>query len=249
MHVEALAWFDHWLKDRDTGIRDGRESVTGCPGPSSGVPAMAWPPTIDYHELGLGADGLLAAQPQDGGRELLCWAPAGPPGPGPQVGPAVGPVLADGPLTADLDIAGDIELRLSATSTAIDTAWIVMLRDVGPDGTITSVTGGWCEPACASVTRHSAHRRAGHSRAATPRPFRVGKPVNYRIPLVPNARRFAAGHRVQLMITSDDQPTDVPVFLGYRHSPVGTPPATPSTPPPAVSCRSCRRPPPPITPA
>jgi hypothetical protein len=24
------------------------------------------------------------------------------------------------------------------------------------------------------------------------------------------------------MITSDDQPKDVPVFLGYRHSPVGT---------------------------
>jgi hypothetical protein len=23
----------------------------------------AWPPTADYHELGLGADGVLAAQP------------------------------------------------------------------------------------------------------------------------------------------------------------------------------------------
>jgi uncharacterized protein len=39
---------------------------------------------------------------------------------------------------------------------------------------------------------------------------------------VPNARRFAAGHRIQLMITSDDQPKDIPVFLGYRHSPAGT---------------------------
>lgn len=44
----------------------------------------------------------------------------------------------------------------------------------------------------------------------------------YRIPLVPNARRFAAGHRIQLMLTNDDQPKDVPVFLGYRHPPVGT---------------------------
>jgi hypothetical protein len=39
---------------------------------------------------------------------------------------------------------------------------------------------------------------------------------------VPNARRFAAGHRIQLMITSDDQSEDIPVFLGYRHSPAGT---------------------------
>jgi hypothetical protein len=29
-------------------------------------------------------------------------------------------------------VSGDIELRLSATSTATDTAWIVMLRDIAP---------------------------------------------------------------------------------------------------------------------
>jgi uncharacterized protein len=46
--------------------------------------------------------------------------------------------------------------------------------------------------------------------------------VDYRIPLVPNARRFAAGHRIQPMLTSDDQPKDIPVFSGYRHPPVGT---------------------------
>jgi uncharacterized protein len=40
--------------------------------------------------------------------------------------------------------------------------------------------------------------------------------------LVTNAWRFKTGHRVELMITSDDQPKDVPVFLGYRHLPVGT---------------------------
>ncbi len=50
----------------------------------------------------------------------------------------------------------------------------------------------------------------------------IGEAVEYRIPLIPNARRFAAGHRIRLMITSDDQSEDIPVFLGYRHSPVGT---------------------------
>lgn len=29
------------------------------------------------------------------------------------------------------------------------------------------------------------------------------------------------GHRIQVMITSDDQPKDIPEFLDYRHSPVG----------------------------
>ena len=33
LHVEALAWFDHWLKDADTGIMDGppiRYWMPGC---------------------------------------------------------------------------------------------------------------------------------------------------------------------------------------------------------------------------
>jgi predicted acyl esterase len=46
------------------------------------------------------------------------------------------------PLTENLHIAGDIELRLTATSTATDTAWIVMLRDIAPDGIIADITGG-----------------------------------------------------------------------------------------------------------
>ncbi len=32
LHVEALAWFDHWLKGRDTGILEGRAFATSCRG-------------------------------------------------------------------------------------------------------------------------------------------------------------------------------------------------------------------------
>jgi uncharacterized protein len=88
------------------------------------------------------------------------------------------------PLTADLDVAGDIELRLSATSTAIDTAWIVMLRDIGPDGTVTSVTGGWLRASLREVD-------PDHSRTGAP-------------------------------VVPCRHPQAVPVFLGYRHPPVGT---------------------------
>ena len=52
----------------------------------------------------------------------------------------------------------------------------------------------------------------------------ISEPVDYRIPLVPNARRFAVGHRIELLLTSDDQPQGRPLFLGYRHPPVGTTP-------------------------
>ena len=48
------------------------------------------------------------------------------------------------------------------------------------------------------------------------------EPVNYRIPLVPNARRFAAGHCIRLVLTSDDQPKGAPAIMEFRHAPVGT---------------------------
>jgi predicted acyl esterase len=126
------------------------------------------------------------------------------------------------PLGADLDVAGDIELQLSATSTAMDTAWIVMLRDIAPDGTITNITGGWLRASLREIDPDASRTGAPVLPCRNPQAVPIGEPVNYRIPLVPNARRFAAGHRIQLMITSDDQPKDIPVFLGYRHSPVGT---------------------------
>ena len=55
-----------------------------------------------------------------------------------------------------------------------------------------------------------------------PQAVPIGDPVEYRIPLIQNARRFPAGHRIQLMLTSDDQPKEIPALLDYRHPPVGT---------------------------
>ena len=46
--------------------------------------------------------------------------------------------------------------------------------------------------------------------------------VSYRIPLVPNARRFRAGHKLRLYLTTDDQNKDVPAPLEFRHASVGT---------------------------
>jgi hypothetical protein len=40
--------------------------------------------------------------------------------------------------------------------------------------------------------------------------------------LVPNARRFGAGHRIRLTLTSDDQDPSAPVIMNFRHAGVGT---------------------------
>jgi hypothetical protein len=50
----------------------------------------------------------------------------------------------------------------------------------------------------------------------------IGEDVVYRIPLVPNARRFEAAHRVRLVLTSDDQDPSTPAIMNFRHASVGT---------------------------
>jgi predicted acyl esterase len=49
----------------------------------------------------------------------------------------------------------------------------------------------------------------------------IGQNVQYRISLVPDARRFKAGHRIRLHLTSDDQDLKAPA-MGFRHATVGT---------------------------
>lgn len=52
-------------------------------------------------------------------------------------------------------------------------------------------------------------------------PVPAGKPVEYRIPLVANARRFRRGHRIRLILTSDDNREDFRPMRLFSHAPVG----------------------------
>ncbi|MFC5139103.1 CocE/NonD family hydrolase [Actinomycetospora rhizophila] len=211
MHVEALAWFDHWLKGRDTGTLDGPPIRYVLPGADGWRTAEEWPPTADLTELALQADGRLAPdhgadtagdRSYDSAYGRLSWTTT--------------------PLSEDLDVLGHGELALTAASTATDTGWIVLLEDLAPDGTATPVTQGWLRAALREVDEAASApgRPILPVRRAAPIP--IGEPVDYRIPLVPTARRFAAGHRVRLTVTSDDTVPGSRPMLGFTHTPVAT---------------------------
>jgi uncharacterized protein len=222
MHVEALAWFDRYLKRLDTGIDDGQPIRYWLPKAEEWRTSDTWPPHVRYQELHLGADGILAAKAHEGSRNYLCLG-TGLNRP-PRAHKSDPPALLNWqskPLTDDLDMVGEIELKLHATSTDSDTAWIVMLRDIAPDGTTTAITGGWLRASLRAVDLGASRTGAPVLHCSEPQAVPVGEQVEYRIPLVTNAWRYRAGHRIELIITSDDQPKDVPVFAGYRHPPVG----------------------------
>ncbi|HEY4076731.1 MAG TPA: CocE/NonD family hydrolase [Rhizomicrobium sp.] len=224
LHIEALAWFDHWLKNRDTGILEGPPIRYIMPGTGEWRATGTWPPPgMAYRPLTLRADGMLADEEGAKGARTLMALGAGVNRPRTsETDPPSSLVWNSEPLTLDLDIAGDIELQLDAVSTAPDTGWIVTLQDVDADEIVTDVTAGYLRAGLREIDEAASRPGAPELPCRNFQPAPVGETVHYRIPLVTNARRFQVGHRIRLFLTSDDQDSSRPAMLGFRHASAGT---------------------------
>ena len=223
LHHEALAWYDHWLKGIDTGIMDGPPVRYVLPGAEGWRESGTWPPPADHRAFALRADGSLAVdEGKPGTREYLTLgaglnrAKAGPTDPPSTL------TWTSAPLADNLDVVGPIELALVASATALDTAWMVTLADVDPDGSVTEVTAGWLRASLRTVDEQANAPGAPALPCTEAVAVPVGEPVRYRIPLVPNARRFQPGHRLRITLASDDQDPAVPAIMNFRHASVGT---------------------------
>jgi predicted acyl esterase len=224
LHHEALAWYDHWLKGQDTGIMDGPPIRYVLPGTDGWRTADQWPPTAtSLTEFALRADGGLdTAEGTPGAREYLTLGAGLNRSKPSTIDPPALLSWTSPPLSAPIDVVGDIELRLVASATAADTAWMATLEHVAADGTASRVTAGWLRASLREVDEAASRPAAPVLQCRTSAPVPIGEDVEYRIPLVPNARRFAAGDRIRLTLTSDDQNPDIPAIMNFRHASVGT---------------------------
>lgn len=223
MHVEALAWYDHWLKGRDTGILDGPAVRYFLPGSEEWHTSETWPPASEYRELALRADGSLDEdEGEPGSRELMVLGAGLGRARTSPIDPPSMLSWTSNPLDTDLDVVGDIELRLVASATAADTAWMVVVQDVAQDDSPQDVTAGWLRASMREVDEAASRPGAPVLPCRNAVAVPIGEDVTYRIPLVPNARRFRAGNRIRLVLTSDDQNPDTPSIMNFRHASVGT---------------------------
>jgi predicted acyl esterase len=209
LHVEALAWFDQWLKGRDTGIMEGApiRYVVPAERAERWHETPAWPPPeCTQTTFALFADGTLSAHEGASGSRSYVYKSS-------DYGSidVAEPGLLEWttqPLEADVTLVGPVELLLDAASSGGDTAFHAQLQDVAPDGAVVDVTAGW--------------RRAAISDDLTELgvvPMNVQR--RYRIKLVDNARCFRQGHRIRLLLRGDDS-TPPPPIMGFKHAPVGT---------------------------
>jgi len=113
-------------------------------------------------------------------------------------------------LTTPLRLTGPLALHLVAASTATDTDWHAKLADVAPDGTESIITDGALRASHRALdAAKSTPLRPYHPHTAS-QPIEPGRFHDYDIEIWPTAYELAAGHRLQLRVTSTDLPTHLP---------------------------------------
>lgn len=223
LHVEVLAWYDQWLKGRDTGVMDGPPIRYQVPAAEGWRTAADWPPAeATLTPFALRADGTLALDEGAPGFLEYLHLPADSGVPG-NANPPTFPAFLSWetePFESPMEFAGDIELSLEAMITALDTSWIAVLYDVPPEGAAEPITAGWQRASLRTVNEARSLPGAPVLDCRTPIAVPRGERVAYRIPLVPNARHLPAGHCLRLVIASADEADKYPTVLGFTHVPV-----------------------------
>jgi len=212
---EAVRWWDHWLKGRDTGImrepmlRAYLEDPVAPDGTRSFIPGRwvgeaHWPSTnIQPRRFHLGADRRLGDRP-DGGDEIAIrspqshgkaageWMAAGCPGEHPtdqRLDDGGALVFDSAVLNHDLEVLGAPVLRLQLAADAQVAQLAVRLGDVAPDGRVTRV----------SYQVLNLTHRDGHERPAA---LDSGRYYDVVVKLNVCGHRFRPAHRIRLSIAT-----------------------------------------------
>jgi putative CocE/NonD family hydrolase len=96
-------------------------------------------------------------------------------------------------LQSDLTVAGPVTAVLHASSSALDTDWVVRLCDVWPDGRSLSV--------CDGILRARYRDSSSHTTLLKP-----NEAYAFRVDLWSTAQVFKAGHRLRVHVASSDFP-------------------------------------------
>jgi putative CocE/NonD family hydrolase len=207
--AEAVRWWDHWLKGRDTGIlEEPRLAVfvrdAHPPDPKlETVPGTwrleDWPvERTDPRQYHLRPDGSLSEDRGGRGVHRVAYVPSA----GAEAGPWWGELTIDQrpldrtclvyesePLDRHVEILGVPVATIDASFDAPLAHLFVRLSDVQPDGAVALVTGGG---------RNGAHRRSPEHPVA----LALGEVDRFDIPLRFTSWEFPAGHRIRIAISN-----------------------------------------------
>lgn len=209
-----VRWWDHWLKEKDTGVMNDPDLMTYLRAPylpSARVDTIPgrwqaiknWPPENLYEEsFYLTADQSMNSDvansdslqlrylPTDGAEANIWW----------------GDVISDqrdaeshslffetSPFEEEKAILGQPESNLWVSASATHANWIVRLSDVAPDGTITRITG---------AAKNGTHRDS----SMNPELLEPGKIYELQFPLHFTSWIIKPGHKLRVSISNATWP-------------------------------------------
>jgi len=127
------------------------------------------------------------------------------------------------PLAQPLTLAGPIALHLVASSTASDTDWIAKLADVAPDGSESIISMGYLRASHRELDAARSREGVPYHTHVDPTAIKPGRTYAYDVEIWPTAYELAAGHRLQIRVTSFDVPTHSPASIRFdRADPAST---------------------------
>lgn len=212
---EAVRWWDHWLKGRDTGVMDDPQlrAYVEDPVPPEGtrtempgrwVGLAQWPsPELTPLVLHTSADGsldenagkqglLTIRSPESHGRAGGEWMGAGCPGEHPtdqRLDDGGALVFETAPLETEISTLGAPRLSLEIAADAPVAHVVARLSDVAPDGRVTRV----------SYQVFNLTHRDSHT---NPAPLEPGQFYHVDFDLNACGHRFLPGHRIRLAVAS-----------------------------------------------
>ncbi len=211
---EALRWWDHWLKDIDTGVEDDplyrvyvldgtRPSTSQAISDGHWIAMDEWPDNRTESQYYFFDDTKLVTakspnqswlidSPQDTGTACgeFCIMWLGADWPDDQRTDDANSLTFDtGPLPQDMTIVGAPAVELELSSDTVQANIAVRLCDVWPDGAATRI----------SFSTFNLCHRDSHE---FPQPLNAGQRYRVRLPLDDIAYRVASGHKLRVSISN-----------------------------------------------
>lgn len=205
-----LRWYDHWLKDNDTGLMDEPPIRILVKGRNEYRDEQEWPlARTQWTPLYLGPGGTLSpSEPRETGSAAFDNDPDLPPGRHPP-----GITFETAPFEQATEVTGPVALYFTAELDQPDATWIVTLRDVAPDGKSRTLTKGWLR---------ASHRELDPARSRPHRPYHPhtsrealvpGRAYEYAIEIRETSNVFLPGHRLALDIKGQDSTAEDPIWV------------------------------------
>lgn len=204
-HDLLVRWFDHWLKDNDTGMMDEPPISVWVQGKDEWRHESEWPLTrTEWTKLYLRANGRLTREAPEGdeGTDELR-----------NISYVTLDAVLEGipsltystePLAKDTEVTGPIALHLYASLDDMDGNWIVELRDASPEGERRVISKGWLKASFRELDEaQSTPHRPWHAYSRQV-PVEPGKVESYAIQIHDTSNVFRAGHRIEIVIKTLD---------------------------------------------